>query len=430
MGATLYGSERNNDKCINILHMSDFHYTAKPNSDRDEILNRFIERIACTPKPEDKPDVIAITGDITQNGETGEYEAFYDDFLSELLNALKLDMSNIVLCPGNHDVIRKYLKKGGLKLNRLDDLKNIPREYSKVFEGYINFCRKRGIELPNNSLKSDDDKKYLYGHKEIKGIHFITMNSAWNCREKGWDKPHAKGSEDHGKLIIDKYLLNDAINKMKPQLIGHKTSNNVVIMLTHHPFFFDTSNGEFAKCKKERVDCKKDSACVICSKYVSNNYQWLKSPEIFETESRGCFVDLVRENVSIVLAGHVHEQVGPLPVLNWGTVGYIAGAMYKDNEFDPSCQTIKINDDGSQECAIHKYERQSDRNYNWTIGCSFIQTQIMHKIRDAINYLKNVNITLENTKEENMELLNDSIKTTKLTAQTAAKIAVKEQGGA
>jgi 3',5'-cyclic AMP phosphodiesterase CpdA len=322
---------------IKILHVSDFHYSTPMKTDDDVKAQRFsIDRvlkdfISCFTEKHTayRPDIIAITGDIADTGDLNEYEEFHKTFLKPFLEELKLDIKNVILCPGNHDIVRKELKKEKEDISETN--LNKIQAYKHIFEGYIEYQKRNKFEPLANSI-SDGNVNYdflnrLSGYRKIQGIHFLSLNSAWYCRDEDWNSENSEKKHlDFGKLSHGQLLIEDAISNLYKNLsdfgqLSHGqlliedaidsykslncSSTDYVVMLSHHPFFFDTTvgngDGEESLPDKER-------------RYVSNQYQWLKSDEVFGNKADSnkregnSFMKFLEEYVNLVLCGQYAQK--------------------------------------------------------------------------------------------------------------------------
>ena len=88
----------------NVLHLSDIHRTPEEPLETQEILHGIKADLA---RQRDEglpsPDVVVISGDITQETEPNEYKEA-KDLIEGLLDELSLNRSRLVIVPGNHDV--------------------------------------------------------------------------------------------------------------------------------------------------------------------------------------------------------------------------------------------------------------------------------------------------------------------------------------
>ena len=94
-----------------VMHISDLHFGI-PNStkgnyvrNRKMVLDSFLEHLSKIP-PELIPDILVITGDIGYSGSKEDYSEA-KMFIKQILDKFhgKLTTNDIIICPGNHDVL-------------------------------------------------------------------------------------------------------------------------------------------------------------------------------------------------------------------------------------------------------------------------------------------------------------------------------------
>ena len=193
---------------VNILFLSDLHFKSRE-KDPDyaqklkECSKIYIDGIRSLP-PEWKPQIVAIAGDIGYEGKAEDYSFFDEAFFSPLVDCLGIDISDVILCPGNHDkddsrfpdrteeqnvswrnaaseekiVFKGYRAECREKRFVLDSFAVEP------FQNYIDFLREKGIPEFNVDMYDYPKNEYasfLYGYRHIKGLDFYVYNSAWDC---------------------------------------------------------------------------------------------------------------------------------------------------------------------------------------------------------------------------------------------------------
>src|SRR5690348_9035200 len=94
---------------INILHISDLHFTRKADAyNQGIILNALKEDLKRLCDGPLKPDVIAFTGDLVRAGDEDDiFLHLYDEVIAELAKIARCSDRRIILCPGNHDAHRE-----------------------------------------------------------------------------------------------------------------------------------------------------------------------------------------------------------------------------------------------------------------------------------------------------------------------------------
>jgi len=124
-------------------------------------------------------------------------------WLSDLLSKLKLNSDSLVICPGNHDVIRNIASAHALPTNseKADHMlcyDNFQRHISP-FGKYRKFCSSLNIAKYSIGRK----KSYLTGIRYIHNIKFVCLNSAWFSQRNKVDDKYI----DDGKLWLGLPLL-------------------------------------------------------------------------------------------------------------------------------------------------------------------------------------------------------------------------------
>lgn len=213
-----------------ILHISDLHINSQENFDRSVVLDPLLLRVKKDLRPDLKPEIVVVTGDIAYSGIKQEYE-LAKNFFDDLLKTLKLSNDALFIVPGNHDVHRKKYRPSETPsfkdMKALDDeLEN--EEYRKdLFKGmddYFNF-----IEKHYPHLKSEHKRFIPFVHSYTatcgEKIGLVGLNSAWMCRK----------SDDKGKIAIGRYQVKMAMDELKRQKEVSKHELDIVINIFHHP---------------------------------------------------------------------------------------------------------------------------------------------------------------------------------------------------
>lgn len=109
---------------IRILHVTDFHLNNRTLRDwNDHYKESFIKKINEFQQRK-KIDLVAFTGDLIDKGgkdfggATFAFEKFNEHIIIPILQALELDISRFIICPGNHDINRAAddeIDENGLK---------------------------------------------------------------------------------------------------------------------------------------------------------------------------------------------------------------------------------------------------------------------------------------------------------------------------
>lgn len=351
---------------VNILHISDLHFgvgktTSKKElyrEQRREMIDSLISQL-CSYKDSIghwKPDVVVVSGDLAFRGKSLEYTQYKEDFYNTIKDGFGLDDDCIVVCPGNHDVIRKNTitgktasgkdilyprpeNKGDSIGNELKGLRkldedslcreligdSIKKPLAKHFHDYIEVCCEGD---PQKLVRLQIPKKWPW-------VHFAVLNSAWDCRD----------DQDEGKLRVGLDFLKEILQQSKS--VGPEDS--VICALFHHPHIeIDIDDG-----KGGRKTCN-----------------WLTSSEQHPF-NRGddCFVNRLNNSVKCIMNGHVHEEKTPTYLGNDAQTGFwsICGTLLSNDTSTYHCRVIKIRRGGSLSY-IDLSNTSGDTSGDWKIS--------------------------------------------------------------
>ncbi len=303
-----------------VLHISDLHFGIENDkSDKTkyvrlrqkEMLTSLIDTIKdiVNDSPSWKPDIIAISGDISWTGQLEEYKLYKKEFAIPLSTALNISEDRIITCPGNHDIIRS--KVSGLNRHQLEkkdsDVSelNILEAHNQAdnFNGYV-------TEL----CDGDPDKICrLITYDEWPWVSFLSLNSAWDCRN----------DYDEGRLRVGLPLLENLIEKVP--------NDNYVITLFHHPH---TEIEDYI----EEFDALNNRKTIKTKKR-----HWLHVSER-EAEHNGsrCFSDYVEQKSTFILNGHIHKETEPRKLKK--SIQLISGTLYSNDTPKYHCRLLKLSE--------------------------------------------------------------------------------------
>ena len=314
---------------INILHLSDVHYGIGaykgPTQDRHQkwimrgILNTLADNEMVSEKW--KPDVVLITGDIAFSGQAEEYKKFKECFLKPLLDILKIDISRVLICPGNHDVDRNVVK------SIINDIRNAEEPYKTKCVSRIRPDKDKwplngvlGIEGSderkirnkpfNNFIKElcDDDATRLVRlvkFKEWPWVNFILLNSAWDCYN----------DDDCGRLRVGLDSLEELVDKTN-------VDKEIAVVGLHHPV------GSF----NERLV---DGTFKVV--------EWLHCSERL-TQKELTFEGFLTRNVDYIFSGHMHIHHNVRSIGD-RAIQFISAANYSDDVSSYEFRIVKLKKD-------------------------------------------------------------------------------------
>ncbi len=218
---------------VNVLHLSDLHFgveslqvhSATALAQRKNTLDGLINKLKDIDSKW-KPHIVAISGDIGWSGCDEDYVKAGKWVEEELLKNLGLNVNDLVVCAGNHDIDLKKTKYNVLPLTSedADDCLSIENleHFPGPFDSYKNkFCQ--DVKIPQLSI--DNKKNNLIGQRVLKDLRFVVLNSAWFCR----------GDGDRGRLWIGQPQLK--VMESASQLVNPEKydSEKITIAILHHP---------------------------------------------------------------------------------------------------------------------------------------------------------------------------------------------------
>lgn len=300
-----------------ILHISDLHFGIENDKTEQtkyvrlrqrESLKSLIETIKSIVEitPDWKPNIIAISGDISWSGQPDEYKLYKKHFAVPLSEALNISQDHIITCPGNHDIIRN--KVYGLSRHPKESIDpdvndlNIAEisKQAKHFKGYVDeLCNGDSSQLCK-----------IVSYPEYPWVSFLSLNSAWDCRNDA----------DEGRLRVGLPLFET--------LIDNVPDENYVITLFHHPHtevddYIETIDGN----RNRVIKCKKR--------------QWLHISERESVYPGGrSFTDYVEQKSTFILNGHIHKETEPQKLNK--SIQLISGTLYSNDTPKYHCRLLKL----------------------------------------------------------------------------------------
>jgi predicted MPP superfamily phosphohydrolase/predicted hydrocarbon binding protein len=302
---------------MNILHLSDLHFGYENKESNEDVVPYKVAHRKLTLDDMKKalignikkgtllfPDVIVITGDIAWSAKKEEYSAA-KKWINELLEGLnllsaevsgkKLESSDIVICPGNHDFDRQK----GISLRIIASIEDSVTFLSKPhqsfispFKNYSDFCKDLGIKP--YIFEGNEVGHYLFGKTNVGGVTFVVLNSAWNVR----------GDNDKGKLWLGQPQLLRMIHDL-PDL---EDNTDIIVTLFHHPSAWLDDNDHYF--------------------YYENAY-------------KPAFA-YVTQFSHIILNGHTHGVVNAPDRISKRSMVFTGGATYGSSGFWNSFETLQV----------------------------------------------------------------------------------------
>ena len=282
-----------------ILHLTDIHFgwegkDPSGQADRKVCLDGMLGELREVESPW-KPTIICLTGDIAWRGLESDYTEA-KKWLDELLEVCGLTYGQLVVCAGNHDVIRAKAEKLPRPESTKDADKVLSPPIAEHFEGpsaeFRAFCQKVGLP----ALQFGDFESRLVGARTINGVRFVVFNSAW----------FSKNDDDKGKLWIGqphfKYM--EAQDQLPLLQSEHKARTTVALL--HHPA------------------------------------EWLHPDEQHASGSRPNTLDYLAHRCHLLLTGHTHGEVRRADRIADGALHFTGGSAYSGASHFNSFRLIQI----------------------------------------------------------------------------------------
>jgi Calcineurin-like phosphoesterase len=282
-----------------ILHISDVHFgcdrSESARASRQLALDGVTSAILKL-EPEWRPTIVCLSGDIAYRGKSPEYEEA-SKWLAKLLKELSIPPDHVVICAGNHDIDREKVTYARPKdAGEADRMLSFPLDpkFEVPFEAYTEFAKNFGLE----ELLVGTATSFLIGQRNLEGISFCSLNSAWFCRDN-FDKEQLW----IGRPIFDVLESSGQVLHTEKLVTAPPT-----IFLLHHP---------------------KD---------------WYHDSEVHARGRINTF-DVVTGRCHLMLTGHTHGE-SRRPDRNGGAA-YImtGGATYADATYTNSFSLIQVHDE-------------------------------------------------------------------------------------
>lgn len=192
-------------KPISIIHFTDIHVKQ---SNEQDVKRRVTDFIKHANEKKLSPDLMLISGDLTYNGLSDEYEIFDRVFLKPICAALHIGVKQLVIVPGNHDVDRNLVSAPELSIrNKLtssrDAQDKITSKRSKRLTDFYAYVDNLGVLKDSVQIVAGNASVQLM---KIRGIQIgvASLNTAWECAD----------DNDKGKLLLTEIQIANALERV------------------------------------------------------------------------------------------------------------------------------------------------------------------------------------------------------------------------
>lgn len=213
---------------LNILHISDLHYTSSPSGQLRDAANaavRLILELASTLKANgtlNADTCVFITGDIVQTGrpaaegQKSDFDAVQEDLLKPLLDILSITPDRVYFVPGNHEIDRdsiaegEWLKQGQYPIHKVCE-RDLEQDLCIKLSAYFQF-------IDRYRYQSVTSERPRIASFECDGQQIVCFNGLVGSYSR-------KGYGDKGELFVLASEFVGALSVIKKN----------AIVLTHHP---------------------------------------------------------------------------------------------------------------------------------------------------------------------------------------------------
>ncbi|KQV53303.1 hypothetical protein ASC95_11180 [Pelomonas sp. Root1217] len=230
-----------------FVHLSDIHFGQERDQTlyiHNDVKRELIADVARVVRllPGGAAQGVLVTGDIAYSGKDEQY-IDAAKWLDQIAEAVGCDITRIQMVPGNHDLDRDMLSRGGQHL--LDDIRaGGADEYEKVlsndldrgtlfarFQAYGSFSEGYDCVLDTEGRYSTNMRVELAPGRFIK---FVRMNSSLLC--------HGKENDEEPELLVG-----------ERQFTIPRDDGEEVIVLIHHPLHWFKDSDAVSTYLKSRI---------------------------------------------------------------------------------------------------------------------------------------------------------------------------------
>lgn len=224
-----------------LLHLSDLHFSA----DDDPVvrLQPLLADLRDMGIGRDSAavDLLAITGDLTNRASPEEFEKVHE-FLSALMERLKLTPERCMILPGNHDLcwdeeVYDWLPKRKVEESSLKSGAHVEQgngylirndsAYPTRFKNFGIFFHQL-MQRPYPLNPQEQSHRLLY---ECRGLQLLGLNSAWEI-----DEYHQERASIHEPVLAGTLLgIDDDMEKAKEDRRLDRDASVLRLVLFHHP---------------------------------------------------------------------------------------------------------------------------------------------------------------------------------------------------
>lgn len=314
---------------INLIHLSDIHYTSNIPSEQGCVINGFIKDLKNQLRGLTLADTyLLISGDLVFSGNATNYSALKKELIDKIKEDIGISYDRMIFVAGNHDVDREYVQKKNLELK---SFRTTITEHE--FNDHVNPDFKESV-LYKKFVPFEDFFRQITDEFEVDGfVRKIGDNIAILCVNTALC---SFGGFDNINDIGDIRILNINTRKINEWIEDNDKENRLLIFLMHHPIE-DLSNWSSSELKK-----------------------------ILKTQKK-----------ALVLTGHTHDQDIESDQMTTSSIIYShAPQLFCNNKGDILGYSIITIDDKNKEIQYIKYREWSNKRRTFVSGENFAERGI------------------------------------------------------
>jgi predicted MPP superfamily phosphohydrolase len=306
------------ERALSWLHFSDLHASTKESFGRGRVLAALWDDLKGQMDSGLAPDFVLFSGDIADSGEGDQYKIAAEKFFLPLVEVTGVDLSRILVVPGNHDcdwdLSRRLRYPGATDFDSeiIDTLSDpdLRRMYLAPMAAYEEF-RSRLHGGPGGDAAATPASPHRF---EIRGLRLgvVCLNSSWLSGPLV-NKPTRTGSADQaGEIAIGECQLTNGLAALG--------DTDLAIALVHHPL------------------------------------DWLHPSDQRAIET------VLSKHFRFLFCGHLHgSRVGVNMSAGGGFIHIQAGCLYETRTYPNAYSVGHYSvDTGEVVLSLRRYERQAD----------------------------------------------------------------------
>ena len=314
---------------INLVHLSDIHYTSNVPPEQGCVINGFIKDLKNLLRGLTPSDTyLLISGDLVFSGNATNYSALKKELIDKIKEDCGISYDRMIFVAGNHDVDREYVQKKSLELKSF----RAPIT-EREFNDHVNPDFKESV-LYRKFVPFEDFSRQITNQFEVDGfVRKIGSNIAILCVNTALC---SFGGFDNINDIGDIRILNINTRKINEWIEDNEKENRLLIFLMHHPIE-DLSNWSSSELKK-----------------------------ILKTQKK-----------ALVLTGHTHDQDIESDQMTTSSIIYShAPQLFCNDKGDILGYSIITIDDKNKEIQYIKYREWSNKRRTFVPGENFAERGI------------------------------------------------------